>query len=50
MKTVLVAVRRMACSCAGVETDEEAGVPAWTRDDSDSGRELCERKHESGMT
>lgn len=39
MQTMLVAVRRMACSWAGVETDEEAGVPAWTRDDGDSGRE-----------
>lgn len=32
MQTMLVAVRRMACSWAGVETDEEAGVPAWTRE------------------
>lgn len=41
----------MACSWAGAETgDEKADVPVWARDDDDSGRGLCERKHESGMT
>lgn len=46
-----VALRRMACSWAGVETgDEEADFLARARDDGDSGRGLCERKHESGMT
>lgn len=49
VKAKLVAVR-MACSWAGVEGDEEADVPAWARDDGDSGRGLCGRKHESGMT
>lgn len=48
---MLVALRRMACSWAGVETgDEESDVPAWARDEGDSGRGLCERKHESGLT
>lgn len=43
--------KEMACSWAGAETgDEKADVPAWARDDGDSGRGLCERKHESGMT
>lgn len=50
MKTMLVPARRMACSWAGVETDKGADVPAWAKDDGDSGRGLCERKHESGMT
>lgn len=51
VKSVLFTVGRMACSWAGMDTgDEETHVPAWTGDDGDSGRGLCERKHESGMT
>lgn len=39
MKTVLVAVRRMAC---GAEAgDERAGVLAWVREGSGSGRGWC---------
>lgn len=50
-KAVLAAMRRVGCSWAGLEAeDEEAAVPARTRNDGDSGRGLCERKHESGMT
>lgn len=50
METMSAALRRTACSWTGVETgDEEADAPAWARDDGDSGRGLCERKHESGM-